>query len=133
MDLADSLADLPTPPLLSSPHSPARRPRAILIEQYGQLVGLITVKDCLKYTLAHEASHEAGAASKSEDELEQTLEDVALWIREVKSAVKEWVTGKTGRRRVRLAPREEESEVELETPAGSDDGRGSPEIARGRR
>ncbi|ORY89082.1 chloride channel [Leucosporidium creatinivorum] len=96
-------------------------PRAILIEQYGQLVGLITVKDCLKYTLAHEASHSAGAASKAEDELEQTLEDVSAWIGDVRRGIREWVTGRSesGGRRVRLPQEEETDGEELETPEES--------------
>ncbi|BGP42339.1 glycerol ethanol, ferric requiring protein [Rhodotorula kratochvilovae] len=67
-------------------------PRVILVERFGQLVGLVSVKDCLKYTIAHEADHEP--ASSGGDELEATLEELRLWGKDVKRWVVEKVTGR---------------------------------------
>ena len=53
----------------------------MFVEQYGELVGLISVKDILKYTIAHEAS-EHRATQRSNDELDVTLEDLWEGIRD---------------------------------------------------
>ncbi|SCV71414.1 BQ2448_3002 [Microbotryum intermedium] len=95
-------------------------PRAILIEREGQLAGLITVKDCLKVVLAHEAAHERTKDERSDDELEQTLEEIKLWFGETKGWVRNWVLGSSRRggrgtgsgRRVRLPRVGEDDEVE---------------------
>lgn len=89
-------------------------PRAILIEQYGQLAGLITVKDCLKYTLAHEAKH--GEHSPGDDELEQTLEEVTIWFGEVKSTIRNWFLGNS-----RSSSRGGSAHVRLETEDEDED------------
>jgi len=72
-------------------------PRAILIEQEGLLCGLLTVKDLLRYTIAHEAEeHAARGAEGAGDggvELEEVLDDLREWAGEVKQAVWGWVTG----------------------------------------
>lgn len=70
-------------------------PRVILVERFGQLVGLVSVKDCLKYTIAHEADHEHDSlGSSGGDELEATLEELRLWGKDVKRWVVEKVTGR---------------------------------------
>ncbi|GAA6022759.1 hypothetical protein JCM10207_000406, partial [Rhodosporidiobolus poonsookiae] len=77
-------------------------PRVILVERFGQLVGLVSVKDCLKYTLAHEHGHDSSHAHASADpsapgagdELEATLEELRLWGKDVKRWVVEKVTGR---------------------------------------
>ncbi|GAA5908388.1 hypothetical protein JCM8208_006179 [Rhodotorula glutinis] len=76
-------------------------PRVILVERFGELVGLVSVKDCLKYTIAHEADHEHDAAGTSGgDELEATLEELRLWGKDVK----EWIAAKVTGRDVPMSP-----------------------------
>ncbi|BGP18692.1 hypothetical protein JCM10213_006913 [Rhodosporidiobolus nylandii] len=75
-------------------------PRVILVERFGQLVGLVSVKDCLKYTLAHEHGHEHSSAADGPtagagDELEATLEELRLWGKDVKRWIVEKVTGRS--------------------------------------
>ncbi|GAA5894043.1 hypothetical protein JCM6882_007969 [Rhodosporidiobolus microsporus] len=72
-------------------------PRVILVERFGQLVGLVSVKDCLKYTLAHEHGHDHanGHNAGNGDELEATLEELRLWGKDVKRWVVEKVTGRS--------------------------------------
>lgn len=79
-------------------------PRVILIEQYGTLVGLITIKDCLKYNLAQEASEGQQANDNGAEAVEQTLEEIKIWFEEVGRSILARVTGKR-------SPR---GEVELE-------------------
>ncbi|KAM0790842.1 hypothetical protein ACM66B_004686 [Microbotryomycetes sp. NB124-2] len=82
-------------------------PRVLLIEQFGELVGLCTVKDCLRYQLAHEIVHHqqhgnhssngiVGTAGLAEHELEQTLEDLSEWVKEVRDVVVGWFVGSRG-------------------------------------
>lgn len=76
------------------------RPRVILIERYGQLVGLITVKDCLKYTLAHEAKEKEDADGfGAGDELEQTLDELKAWFQEMGVSLVDFVKGREPARR----------------------------------
>ncbi|KAK4336235.1 Anion/proton exchange transporter GEF1 [Rhodotorula toruloides] len=71
-------------------------PRVILVERFGELIGLVSVKDCLRYTIAHEAGHDHDAAhSSNADELEATLEELRLWWRDVRRWIAEKVTGRT--------------------------------------
>ncbi|BGP34275.1 glycerol ethanol, ferric requiring protein [Rhodotorula toruloides] len=71
-------------------------PRVILVERLGELIGLVSVKDCLRYTIAHEAGHDHDAAhSSNADELEATLEELRLWWRDVRRWIAEQVTGRT--------------------------------------
>lgn len=122
-------------------------PRALLIERYGQLVGLITVKDCLKYTLAHEASSArgdggggrrhgsssvVGTAGMAEDELEQTLEDLRAWILDVKAAVKRFVLGReVAGTRLGTEDFDDGGEGETEAEDEDEDERGEGGISRG--
>lgn len=70
----------------------------ILIEQYGLLVGLLTVKDSLKYTIAHEAasghSSPSSSATSGAQELEQMLEELTIWGRELWEALKDTIVGR---------------------------------------
>ncbi|GAA6011276.1 hypothetical protein JCM11491_006781 [Sporobolomyces phaffii] len=84
-------------------------PRVILIEHLGKLVGLVSVKDCLKYTLQHEHASSSSSSSMmggpgggpaggggggGEEELEATLNELRLWVGDVKRWVVEKVTGR---------------------------------------
>ncbi|GAA5876173.1 hypothetical protein JCM1840_007058 [Sporobolomyces johnsonii] len=74
-------------------------PRVILVERFGHLVGLVSVKDCLKYTLAHEQQHSSaaphgGGGGGGADELEATLDELRLWAKDVRRWVVEKVTGR---------------------------------------
>ena len=73
------------------------RPRVILIERFGSLVGLVSVKDCLKYTLAHEHSSSSSGTmgdNGGAEELEATLNELRLWVKDVKRWIAEKVTGR---------------------------------------
>ncbi|GAA5982172.1 hypothetical protein JCM11641_000610 [Rhodosporidiobolus odoratus] len=89
-------------------------PRVILVERFGQLIGLVSVKDCLRYTLAHEHNHDSSPSSSPSsangdngidggdslnagagDELEATLEELRLWGKDVKRWVMEKITGRS--------------------------------------
>ena len=114
----------------SKPRPVLLSPRALLIERYGQLVGLITVKDCLKYTLAHEASSASGHASSSlagtagmaEDELEQTLEDLRAWVLDVKAAIQRFVLGREAGPGIGVLGRGESTEEDGDETPGSSRG-----------
>ncbi|KAM0755906.1 hypothetical protein T439DRAFT_320603 [Meredithblackwellia eburnea MCA 4105] len=69
-------------------------PRVIMIEHFGLLVGLLTVKDCLKYSLAHEASEGQRANATGSEELEQTLEDLKAWIAELREGIVDRIKGR---------------------------------------
>jgi len=72
-------------------------PRVILIERFGSLVGLVSVKDCLKYTLAHEHSSSSSGTmgdNGGAEELEATLNELRLWVKDVKRWIAEKVTGR---------------------------------------
>ncbi|KAJ3555645.1 hypothetical protein NM688_g2466 [Phlebia brevispora] len=62
-------------------------PRVILVEDHGALVGLVTVKDVLRYTLT-----EAGEVRSPWDEhqFEGVIEDTWTWIGTRASAVSSW-------------------------------------------
>ncbi|GAA5822647.1 hypothetical protein JCM5353_000621 [Sporobolomyces roseus] len=72
-------------------------PRVILIERFGSLVGLVSVKDCLKYTLAHEHSSSSSGTmgdNGGAEELEATLNELRLWVKDVQRWIAEKVTGR---------------------------------------
>ena len=69
-------------------------PRVILVEQQGELRGLITIKDILKTIIAHEQT-EHPEGSFLDAELEETLEEATEWIREKTN----FIAGKLGLRR----------------------------------
>ena len=73
-------------------------PRVILIEHHGRLLGLVTVKDCLKYQFKVEAAENPHRY----DDIQARKEMVWRWIR----AAAAWVTGKVSTAsggRIRLA------------------------------
>lgn len=58
-------------------------PRSILVEYRGRLVGLVTVKDCLKYQFkveAHEASHGNPTLDARQERLWDLMNRVADWV-----------------------------------------------------
>ena len=58
-------------------------PRVILVEQRGKLMGLVTIKDCLKYQFhveAHENPKDDTALKESQDRLWTVMRRVARWI-----------------------------------------------------
>lgn len=61
-------------------------PRVILVEHLGELKGLITVKDCLKYQFkAESGSHERdnNGVNPQEEQLYRIIENVATWFGDV--------------------------------------------------
>lgn len=73
-------------------------PRVILIEHHGRLLGLVTVKDCLKYQFKVEAAENP----HRDDDIQAGQEMVWRWIR----AAAAWVTDKVSTAsggRIRLA------------------------------
>lgn len=101
-------------------------PRVILIEYRGKLVGLVTVKDCLKYQFkveAHESPQTAGGGSAADDAREDKLWNM---IRTVAG----WVNGGyvKARKQVGLGGRQE---IRLDSPAGTRDEHGEGERHHG--
>lgn len=72
-------------------------------------MGLITIKDCLKYNLAQEASEGQQANDSGAEAIEQTLEEVKIWFEEIGNYIWARVTGK----------RPPRGEVELEMESES--------------
>lgn len=64
------------------------RPRVILVEKLGSLVGLITVKDVLHFIERDEAEHHARARAPGRTDLgatsklEAILEEAWIWVME---------------------------------------------------
>jgi chloride channel 3/4/5 len=81
-------------------------PRAILIEHRGRLVGLVTVKDCLKYQFKVEAAAGHGGVAVGEDErmegLWMVLKQVMGWVHGSGKAVLRGVGVGRGSGEVRL-------------------------------
>lgn len=59
----------------------------ILVEQQGQLRGLITIKDILKEIITHE-QEQSPKGSRLDAELEESLEEAQEWLQEKFSLVK---------------------------------------------
>ena len=58
-------------------------PRVILIEHRGKLIGLVTVKDCLKYQFKVEASEnprEDSAVAESQERLWEIIRKISSWL-----------------------------------------------------
>ena len=58
-------------------------PRSILVEYRGRLVGLVTVKDCLKYQFkveAHEAAHHDSTLDERQQKLYDLMSRTADWL-----------------------------------------------------
>jgi len=71
-------------------------PRVILVEQYGALVGLITVKDVLRFTASSEHSNSTASVWNDPGALNSVLEEAWNWASEVVNRFAGW-----GRRLIR--------------------------------
>lgn len=81
-------------PLTVHPHLPLETvmevfkkmgPRVILVEYRGQLTGLVTVKDCLKYQFKVEAQgnpRDDSSLNESQERLWRLMQHVIAWLRE---------------------------------------------------
>lgn len=59
-------------------------PRCVLIEEHGNLVGILTLKDLLRQVIIEEHDEEeAEQRHSSINELEDALEEIRLWLRKV--------------------------------------------------
>lgn len=92
-------------------------PRVILVELKGRLMGLVTVKDCLKYQFKVEAQERGGEGDGRVDRLE-------AWLWNTIRSVGNWVGGRINRAsrgRIRLGLGEVRGQSLLS--GGSDDPR----------
>ena len=60
-------------------------PRVILVEHHGQVDGLVTVKDCLKYqfkaeALEHAAQHDEVSGSGQQEKLWTAVQGIGIWF-----------------------------------------------------
>jgi chloride channel 3/4/5 len=78
-------------PLLSSP-------RVILVEDFGMLVGLTTVKDVL-HLEPHEQLNSPIIAWSNRGALDGALEELWTWLADMRSSVNAWYSRISGRRR----------------------------------
>jgi hypothetical protein len=72
---------------MESAESDLCSPRVILVEQQGQLRGLITIKDILKEIITHEQFEDDPGGNFLDAELEQSLEEASEWIKEKASLI----------------------------------------------
>ena len=79
------------PPILSSP-------RVILVEDFGMLVGLTTVKDVL-HLEPHGQLNSPIIAWRSRGALDGALEEVWTWLADMRSSVNAWYSRISRRRR----------------------------------
>ncbi|GAA5882900.1 hypothetical protein JCM3774_001381 [Rhodotorula dairenensis] len=86
-------------------------PRVILVERFGELVGLVSVKDCLRYTIEHEEGHDNSGARS--DELEATIDELRLWWKDSQR----WLASKVTGRSPPLSP---SASIRLDSAAASD-------------
>lgn len=72
-------------------------PRVILVEDHGTLVGLLTVKDVLRFTHLHERHERRGAwwnhGRIQGHEVEGILDDVWIWASSVLGRVRGFFSG----------------------------------------
>lgn len=68
-------------------------PRVILVERFGELVGLVSVKDCLRYTIEHEEGHDN--PSVRSDELEATIDELKSWWKDSQRWIASRITGRS--------------------------------------
>lgn len=80
-----------SPPLLSSP-------RVILVEDFGMLVGLTTVKDVL-HLEPHGQLNSPIIAWRNRGALDGALEEVWTWLADMRSSVNAWYSRISRRRR----------------------------------
>ena len=77
-------------------------PRVILVEYRGKLMGLVTVKDCLKYQFKVEAEENGRHESRDgEGTTERGDEWLWGWIKRVGESVSDWI-GRLSRGRIKL-------------------------------
>lgn len=67
------------------------RPRIILVEQFGTLVGLLTVKDILRFAALQEHAATPEPAVDTSGALQDVLEEVWSWSSERFEAVLDWL------------------------------------------
>jgi CBS domain-containing protein len=122
----------------SDSHPSLSRPRVILIQQYGELVGLVTIKDILRYQLEVEHDHAATAHGPlGPYDLEALLEELRDFLAQRLSRISAVFSsgrgGGSGRRRTGVAlslsssshvrlPQEEEEGDEVVFDAGRGSG-----------
>lgn len=70
---------------------PFDRPRVIWVEEYGHLVGLLTIKDLLKEVIIHERREHAQESTLTSEELLDVMEEARAWLEDL-------FKGKKGRR-----------------------------------
>src|ERR1700730_5688823 len=70
--------------------SPRRRhrPRVILVENHGELVGLVTVKDVLRFTAIHKAASEPSWMECSG--IDEVLEESLRWLSGTLVRILDW-------------------------------------------
>lgn len=67
----------------------------ILVEDHGSLVGLLTVKDCLRYTVKQQHAQQAGGVWLDEESvhgLEAILDRVWIWASDIFDRTRLWMS-----------------------------------------
>jgi chloride channel 3/4/5 len=80
------------------PPPPLSSPRVILVEDFGMLVGLTTVKDVL-HLEPHEQLNSPIIAWSHRGALDGALEELWTWLADMRSSVNAWYSRISGRRR----------------------------------
>lgn len=84
--------------ILTTPPPPLSSPRVILVEDFGMLVGLTTVKDVL-HLEPHEQLNSPIIAWSHRGALDGALEELWTWLADMRSSVNAWYSRISGRRR----------------------------------
>jgi len=88
-DYVDLSSWVNTTPLATSPRQPldivmqlfkTMGPRVIWVEEYGHLVGLLTIKDLLKEVIIHERREHAQETTVTSEELLDVMEEARAWL-----------------------------------------------------
>lgn len=75
-------------------HCPVHSPRVILVENHGALVGLVTVKDVLRFTMAE---HHEPQSPWSEQRFDGALDEARMWTSSLADDVWSWCRRVFGR------------------------------------